>query len=136
MEFLVPITADTWITVLTKEYADPLLGKLVSKGYAVSSLHPDNCLFISRKNSVSSIIGLHLSYTGRDLKSTDVLHDLQQCLGDIKAYYYSIMVISGGQVSWAIGNAVIDINNDSPPSKKKDRSHLRIVKNEPPNNTT
>lgn len=130
MELLLPANADVWITALTKDYAGLLLEKLISKGYTVSALHPDKRLSLTRENSVSSVMALTLSKNINYLKSSDVLIDLEQCLGDINAYYYSIVVFSMGRVSWAVGNTVIEAKNNPPGPKKKDRSHLRVVKNE------
>lgn len=133
-DIMVPNYYVVWITVLTEKYSAPLVEELLGRGYTVTSASGDGRVAISTPNSVSSVIGLTLSKKDM-LNSSFVQRDIREALHSIRAYYYSMVVMSSfSDVAWMPGNIVFEfktIDTASTKSKQKPK-HLKLVKTDPP----
>lgn len=112
-----------WITVLIPSYQDGIIAGMVKKGYMVGPAAKDGSIIIGNSDQPAAIISLSLYQTIETEAKTNVKQiytDLMSVLVDIKAYYYSIVVVLASDATWIGSNITFHKEKIiAPPSGEK-----------------
>src|ERR1700722_7233157 len=96
-----------WITCMLEAYQDQIVAGLIKKGYTVG-LASSGKVIINHDNQVSAIIAVSLyKISDEDILISDIYKDVASILGEVKAYFYSIVIAETANSTWAGSNIFI-----------------------------
>lgn len=97
-----------WITALIPQYEDKIIAGMVKKGYMVGAAGKDGKVTSNAENRSAALIALNVYHIANtEISHTQVYDDLVAVLGELQAFYHSVIVTAITNCTWAGSNILL-----------------------------